>query len=293
MKFVNAKINIGLQIVRRRPDGYHDLQTLFYPVGVYAGLPENPEPFCDLLDGRLLPDGATPQLHLSGRKVDCPPEKNLVWKAMNLFIEEEAPGMAAELWLEKHLPDGAGMGGGSADATFTLLMLAEMEKRRSGREVGRDRLASLALRLGADCPFFLLNSPAYAEGVGERLRPVDLDLSGYWILAVKPSLYVSTKEAFSGVTPREADFDLRLAATMPPEEWRGRVHNDFEDSLFPLHPELPAIKTLLYSLGAAYASLTGSGGALYGIFSTREKAESAREEISHRPTIEATYLLKA
>ena len=129
MKFVNAKINIGLQIVRRRPDGYHDLQTLFYPVGVYAGLPENPEPFCDLLDGRLLPDGATPQLHLSGRKVDCPPEKNLVWKAMNLFIEEEAPGMAAELWLEKHLPDGAGMGGGSADATFTLLMLAEMEKR--------------------------------------------------------------------------------------------------------------------------------------------------------------------
>ena len=294
MEFVNAKINIGLQIVRRRDDGYHELHTMFYPVGLYAGTALNPQPFCDMVDGRMNYGFLKSELRLSGRLIDCELERNLAWRAIELFMKEEATGgWKPTIWLDKHLPDGAGMGGGSADAAFTLRVLARLEKEYSGREVADERLAELALRLGADCPFFIYNRPMYAEGIGEKLEETDLDLSGCWIAVVKPKVYISTREAFSGVTPKEPAFDLRRLPEIPIEEWPELVHNDFEDSIFPRHAELAWLKMDLYALGAAYASMTGSGSALYGIFRSREAAESALEEISLRPTIEATYLLKA
>lgn len=299
IRFVNAKINIGLQIVSRRPDGYHDLQTLFYPVGVYAGTAENPLPFCDIVEVTPFEGPARFRLNCEGRRVDCPEEKNLVWRAAELFFEEYAPeGFNAAITLFKNLPDGAGMGGGSADAAFTLLTLADVadEYSRSRaldrRRPSDDELARLALRLGADCPFFIFNRPAYATGVGERLEPVELDLGGYWLLAVKPKVSISTREAFAGVVPAPASVDLRTVARCRPAEWRGVVVNDFERSIFPAHPEMAAVKERLYSCGADYASLTGSGSCIYGIFPDYASALSAQNEIEVLPTIEATYLLK-
>lgn len=299
IKFVNAKINIGLQIVSRRPDGYHDLQTLFYPVGLYAGTAENPVSFCDVLEITAADSRRPFTLSLRGRPVECPLEKNLVWRAASLFFNRGVPeGFHASITLFKCLPDGAGMGGGSADAAFTLRLLAEVAEDyalRNGCAWQRpddDELSLLALTLGADCPFFIHNRPAYAEGVGERLVPVSLDLSGYWLVVARPAISVSTREAFAGVKPRPAAVDLRSVITRTPGEWRDIVLNDFEKSIFPAHPVFGEVKDRLYALGADYASLTGSGSCVYGIFGDYTSARIAEKEIQTVPTIEATYLLK-
>ncbi|MDE7179609.1 MAG: 4-(cytidine 5'-diphospho)-2-C-methyl-D-erythritol kinase [Muribaculaceae bacterium] len=302
IKFVNAKINIGLQIVRRREDGYHDLQTLFYPVGVYAGTPENPVEFCDILEitaHSRTSDDEPFMLRLSGNIIECPVEKNLVWKAAALFFNEFAPaGFGVSISLDKHLPDGAGLGGGSADASFTLTMLCDVAEEWAGsqgvswRRPDEKRLLEAAARLGADCPFFILNRAAYAEGIGERLRPVDIDLSGYWLVVVKPHIGVSTREAFAGVRPAEAGIDLREICHLPPAEWRDKVINDFEKSIFPAFPDFPVIKDKIYETGALYASLTGSGACLYGIYSSEEAAAAAVSYLQLLPTISAISLLK-
>lgn len=304
IRFVNAKINIGLQVVRRREDGYHDLQTVFYPVGLYAGTPRNPEPFCDVIEVTRLHggDGARFSLKLRGEELDCGLENNLVNRAAELFFENcDDPDLRVEITLEKHLPTGAGMGGGSADAAFTLKMLGDIcssfqSENRTLRQRDRQwesskRMEETALRLGADCPFFLLNKAAYAMGVGEILCPIELDLSGKWLLVIKPDVFISTKEAFAGITPKEADFDLRDICSLPVSEWRDFVKNDFEDSIFPRYPFLSGIKEKLYLTGAEYASLTGSGSCLYGIFSDKAKAEEARESFRGWATISASYLL--
>lgn len=286
--FVNAKINIGLRIVGKRTDGYHNLETLFYPVGLYAGTAENPEAFGDVLE-------ITPRrergfsVKLTGRPVDCPLEKNLVHKAAKLYFDTLASSdFGADITLDKHLPDGAGCGGGSADASFVLKTLSALDA-----QADNERLAELALRLGADCPFFIYNRPMYAEGVGEILESIPwLDLRGRWLLLVKPAVYVSTREAFSGVNPKPSDFDLRQLPMLPVEEWRDVAVNDFEASIFPKHPELKEIKGQLYSSGAQYASMTGSGSALYGIFGEEKTARAAKSEFENNPTIEGAYLLK-
>lgn len=300
IEFVNAKINIGLQVVNRRPDGYHDLQTLFYPVGLLAGTPSDPDPFCDILE--IVPGEGRYEVpfsfSLSGRAVDCAVEKNLVWRAADIYFTRvsQTPDFSVDIRLEKHLPDGAGMGGGSADAAFTLSMLRTLDARHRGvspEEVASDFLMrDLALKLGADCPFFLYNRPAYAEGVGERLIPVGLDLSDFWLLVVKPAASISTKEAFAGIAPRPSSFDLRTLPELPVFAWKECVHNDFEDSIFPSHPEFAAVKQRLYDTGAVYASLTGSGSCLYGLFSSKLSATEARALFPVSPTIAATYLLK-
>lgn len=308
IRFINAKINIGLQIVRKREDGYHDLQTIFFPIGLYAGTAENPATFCDILE--LTPEPMSesrgfrsselsPEVIFTGRKVDCPPEKNLVSRAASLFCEETGADFSGfTLWLEKHLPDGAGIGGGSADASFTLLSLAEEYNRReeigdmSCKKITTETLIRMASRLGADCAFFILNRAAYAEGIGDRLEEISLDLSGYWLVAVKPRVYVSTAEAFAGVTPHEAAFDLRTLPFLPIEEWRSKVRNDFEDSVFPLHPEIKDVKDKLYCHGALYASMSGSGSSVYGIYPDEESAARAAREFQKDATIEGSYLLK-
>lgn len=286
IKFVNAKINLGLQIVKRRDDGYHDLQTLFYPIGLYAGTPGNPVEFCDILE-------VTPSAGPAGtfEFISCSPypaEQNLVYRAAKLYYEIFPTAPAMRISLEKHIPDGAGIGGGSADASLTLQMLNEA----NGFAATDAELADMALKLGADCPFFLLNTPAYAEGVGERLQPVPLDLAGSWLLLVRPHVRISTKEAFAGVTPRKSTFDLRGLHLFSVDTWKFLVHNDFEDSIFPQFPELAAIKKNLYVTGAIYASLTGSGSCLFGIYSSEQAAAQAADSLRSDSTIQSTYLLQ-
>lgn len=301
LEFVNAKINIGLQIVGKREDGYHNLQTVFYPVGRKAGTAENPEAFCDILEiTREKPEGsegvktgetgeASRQMEFlfSGRRVDCPPDKNLVCWAARLFAASTGLEGRWLIHLDKHLPDGAGMGGGSADAAFVLRMLNAV----TGAGLVDAELAAMASKLGADCPFFIYNRPMYAEGTGDLFEEIGLDLGGYFLLAVKPEVYISTKEAFAGVTPKQGEFDLREIASLPIEEWQGKVRNDFEESIFPQFPITADIKENLYRLGALYASMSGSGSTLYGIFDNRESAEVARCQFKSEANIEGTYLL--
>lgn len=285
IRFVNAKLNLGLNIVRRREDGYHDLETVFYPVGVLNGTPECPEPFCDILEG-VFKEGVCDIMSegiryiMRGRQVDCEPEKNLLVRAGDTFaraMREEGhpmrPGLT--LILDKHLPDGAGLGGGSADASFALNLLNDLHDR----PFSTGRLEHMALTLGADCPVFIRNRPAYAEGVGERLHPVDLNLARWWCVIAKPPVYVSTREAFAGITPRRPDVPLTEIIRRPVEEWRGLMLNDFEESLFPAHPELADLKQLLYDSGAVYAAMSGSGSSIFGLFRTRDEALLAIEKL--------------
>ncbi|MDE5794356.1 MAG: 4-(cytidine 5'-diphospho)-2-C-methyl-D-erythritol kinase [Muribaculaceae bacterium] len=273
IKFVNAKLNLGLNIVRKREDGYHDLETVFYPVGLYNGLPQNPEPFCDILE--IIPAEKT-EFRFVGRNVDCPLEKNLVYKAWKVFKEAYPELGEYQITLEKHLPDGAGLGGGSADASGVLCMLNEL----SGEPFSKEELAKIALKLGADCPFFIYNCPCYAEGVGERIKPICLDLSGWWSLLVKPEVSISTKEAFAGVTPCKPDFSLKETIMLSPEDWQGKMVNDFEGSLFPNHSVLKDIKEKMLENGAVYASMSGSGSTVFGLFRIKEEAEKARQIFS-------------
>lgn len=285
--FVNAKINIGLQIVRRREDGYHDLQTVFYPVGVYAATAGNPQPFCDILE-IVKGEG---RLQMGGRMVDCPLEKNLVYRAAKLFFDRYGAEIEdVDIYFEKHLPDGAGMGGGSADASFVLKGLAEV--LGPGNKLSETELAEMALELGADCPFFIYNRPMYASGVGDKFEDINLDLSGKWLLAVKPKVSISTREAFAGITPKNGDFDLRLLPETPIEMWKYLVNNDFEESLFPKYPVLSELKDRVYAAGAQYASMTGSGSVFYGIFADEVEGQYAKMEFKDDSTIEGVWLLK-
>lgn len=277
IQFVNAKINLGLNIVSRREDGYHDLETVFYPVGLESGTPQQPEPFDDIIEV-VADKGKTPgcRFRIMGQQIDCAPENNLVVKAGRLFFEEYSKRFddigsygLFDIILDKHLPSGAGLGGGSADASFMLSMLNDF----TGNLIAPNELAAMALRLGADCPFFLYNKPCFAEGVGERLTPLDINLDGKNLLIVKPEIAVSTKDAFSGIVPRKPLFDLRFLPHLPLEKWRGKVVNDFEETIFPKYPLLGEIKATLYNSGAIYASMSGSGSALYGIFDDEEKAK--------------------
>ena len=287
IKFVNAKINIGLNVVSKRPDGYHDLETIFYPIGLECGLPHQPEPFDDILEATYNGGEMSGcRFQFVGRRIDCPPKKNLVVKAASEFLGKYQSNCGDlkdfgmfEITLDKHLPDGAGLGGGSADAAFTLDLLNEI----TGKNFTKEELKEMALKLGADCPFFLENRPCFAEGIGEILTPVDLNLKGYTILIVKPDIHVSTADAFSGIKPRKPEFDLRFLPYVPVEEWKGKVVNDFENTVFEKFPELKKIKEELYESGAIYASMTGSGSALYGLYS---QSDIANEE---RMRLKSTY----
>lgn len=272
---VNAKVNVGLYVTDRREDGYHNLQTLFLPVGLYNGTPVCPYPFLDILE--IVPaSGGDHTFSFTGNNIDCPLEKNLVVKALHSFekaFQEQTgdPLPKYDIYLEKHLPDGAGMGGGSADASFTLRLLNEM----NGNPFGRDRLIEIAAGIGADCPFFIINRPCLASGIGDRLEEVELDLEGKWMLVLKPGHSVSTREAFSGITPCRPETDVTFPLKNDISEWRGRVANHFEKSLFPLYPDMELLKDLHYSEGAEFALMSGSGSAVFGIYSSRQDAEKA------------------
>lgn len=265
--FPNAKINLGLNIVSRRPDGYHDLLTIFYPVGRYAGTPSDSGRLADIIE--ITPSTSdTDSMKVTGRHIDCHMHDNLVWKALQLFRKSVPDLPTVDIKLEKHLPDGAGMGGGSADASFTLRALNEI----AGNPITMDDLARMALNLGADCPFFIYNTPCIGTGTGEILTPVSLDLGNYTLAVLKPSEGISTRDAFARITPFVPTYTPEKLLDMPVEQWRDRMTNDFEQPMFALHPELREIKEYLYESGAVYASMTGSGSAFYGLFNNPEKA---------------------
>lgn len=251
--YPTPKINIGLNVLRRRTDGYHDIDTLFYPVDAYHDTLEilPAEEFS--IDVRLA-EGELP--------VDWDPQNDLCAKAYRLMRERY--GIApVSIRLLKAIPVGAGLGGGSSDCAATIKMLDEI----SGLHLPTSELESLAGSLGADCAFFIRNIPQWGSGKGEILSPADIDLSDYEIRIVVPEgESVSTREAYSGIVPCEPEVNLHDALTRPVAEWKSIVKNDFEASVFPSHPRIAELKERLYRDGARYASMTGSGSAVFGIF---------------------------
>jgi len=245
--FPNAKINLGLNIVEKRPDGYHNIETIFYPIG-----------WKDALE--IVPSDAT-SLTISGIAIDGDPEKNLVMKALRLLREDYAIGELS-VSLQKNIPFGAGLGGGSADGAFMLSLLNKFYELH----ISEAELASYAVRLGADCPFFIYNWPVFATGIGDILEPVDVNLGQNHFVVIKPDIAVPTAEAYSNVKPHKPQESLKALIALPVEEWKDVVVNDFERSVFAKHPELNDLKALLYKQGALYASMSGSGSSLYGVF---------------------------
>ncbi len=257
--YPNAKINLGLNVVARRADGYHDIETVFYPI-----------PLQDALEVQTSDRFA---LRLSGNALDCPAGDNLVIRAMRLMEQEhELPELDIRLF--KHIPSGAGLGGGSSDAAFMMKLLNE----KFALGLSDDELEARLSTLGADCPFFVRNRPVFATGIGNVFTPVDLDLTGWTLVLVKPDTFVSTREAYAAIIPQRPSMPLTEVIKRPVEEWRKLMHNDFEASVFPHHPEIAAIKDLLYDRGAVYASMSGSGSAVFGLF--QEQLEHVEDTFS-------------
>lgn len=247
ISFPTAKINLGLRILRKRPDGYHDISSLFLPIPLHDAL-EVVEAGEFTFDASGLP--------IPGKQDD-----NLCIKAYELLRADFGLPPAA-IYLHKVIPMGGGLGGGSSDAAFFLKMLNE----KFGLDLPEASLEAYAARLGSDCPFFIRNKAAIASGTGVELQPVDFSLNGYHLLLLFPGLHVGTKEAYAGVKPRESGERLEDIISSLISTWKHRLINDFEASIFPRYPLLGDLKEKLYQQGAVYASMTGSGSTLYGIF---------------------------
>lgn len=266
--FPNVKINIGLFVTGKRPDGYHNIESIFYPVNWNESL----EILSD--SGKTAEDyGALGFAQSSNVKffyyhneIPGSAEDNMCIKVFKL-VEEWYNLPPTEIHLLKTLPIGAGMGGGSADAAFTLRALKDFYELTISDFEAKELLA----KVGSDCPFFWNNKPAFVFGRGEKMRPIELDLSEYHIALVNPGIHISTKEAYAGITPQNPPIDLGMLEFLDVESWKESVRNDFEDSIFPNYPVLAEIKQQLYDLGAVYASMTGSGSTLYGLFKNEVK----------------------
>lgn len=249
--FPNAKINLGLNITEKRPDGYHNLETVFYPIPLEDALE-----VCPRKEGE-----GKYSLTQSGMPIEGDADRNLVVRAYKLL--DEAYGLPpTDIYLYKRIPSGAGLGGGSADAAFMLKLLNEAHSLRLTDE----QLEEYAARLGADCAFFIRNRPTYAEGIGNIFSPIELSLTGWQLLLVKPDIFVSTRDAFARIRPHHPQRNLKEIISQPVESWKGCMVNDFEESVFPQFPIIGDIKTELYRLGAVYASMSGSGSSVYGLF---------------------------
>jgi 4-diphosphocytidyl-2-C-methyl-D-erythritol kinase len=248
ISFPNAKINIGLNITRRRPDGYHDLETVFYPIKIN-----------DVLE---IVESDKMDFYASGLGIPGRVEDNLCLKGYDL-LKKDFPGLPpVNIHLHKHIPIGAGLGGGSADAAFFIKLVNQTFT------LGLDtaQMRDYARQLGADCAFFIESKPVYAFGKGDEFEPVAIDLSAYHIVLVMPPAHVSTAEAYRGVVPKPAEGPLKGHITFPVREWRYVIKNDFEDSIFKNHPVIRGVKASLYEAGALYASMSGSGASVFGIF---------------------------
>ncbi len=268
--FPNCKINLGLHILRKRSDGYHDIETFFYPF-----------PLTDALE--IIPASKTDNsfIHLttSGIPVDGNTESNLCVKAYNLLKKDYPQLPPVSVHLHKVIPSGAGLGGGSSDAAFMLKALNETGQLNLSKE----KMAEYALQLGSDCPFFLINKSCYATGQGEKLEEYQVDLSDYKIMIINPGIHLDTSKAFSNITPAIPSTSIKEIITQPIIDWKKQLTNDFEKAVFDVYKEVADIKSTLYKLGAIYASMSGSGSTVYGIF-------KKDKQIAH--TFPAHYFIK-
>lgn len=260
--FPNAKINLGLNIIEKRPDGYHNLETIFYPINLQDALEVT----------RQEGNNKEYTLRISGMTLDGDPEENLVVRAYKLLKNDHPQIQPIDIHMYKHIPAGAGLGGGSSDAAHMIKLLNE----KFALGLGAEQMEKYATQLGADCAFFIKNQPVFASGIGEIFEPIELSLKGYHIVLVKPDIFVSTRDAFSQIKPERPAVSLKEIVKQPIESWKGSMKNDFESSVFQKFPEIAAIKDELYDLGAVYASMSGSGSAVYGIF--REPIENVEDK---------------
>jgi len=252
--FPNAKINLGLRVVSKRDDGYHNLNSVFFPVNT--------------LDALEVVTYSSAELHpairftSTGREIPGDAENNLCVKAYRLLKKDFPQLPSIHMHLHKQIPMGAGLGGGSSDGAFALKLLNE----KYNLNVSQDTLIDYALQLGSDCPFFILNQPVVAESRGEIMKPIHLNLSGKKIILVCPGIHISTKETFSAIQPNDAVESCEKVVSLPIDQWKDKLINDFESSVFPKYPQIQSIKEQLYIQGAQYASMTGTGSTVYGIF---------------------------
>ncbi|MBT4478585.1 MAG: 4-(cytidine 5'-diphospho)-2-C-methyl-D-erythritol kinase [Flavobacteriales bacterium] len=244
--YPNAKINLGLNVLRKRKDGYHDISSVFYPVKECVDILEivKSEKFEFTKSGIEIPDG-----------------ENLCEKAWRL-LDADFGIENVKIHLHKQIAIGAGLGGGSADASFTLKVLDDL----FDLNLNNKELEKYALRLGADCPFFIDNTPKLVEGIGEKMTSIDLDLSNYEIRLVNPDIHISTKQAYSGIVTKTPVLPVEKIIELPIIEWKGKLKNDFEESIFEKHLQLEGIKDELYKQGSIYSSMSGSGSIVFGIF---------------------------
>lgn len=251
----NCKINLGLDVLRRRADGFHELSTVMLPVrGLY--------------DVVTVDRAAQMSFVQRGIMVDCPMEKNLCVKAARLMQQRYGVGNVA-ITLDKRVPFGAGLGGGSSDATAVIVAINEL----FALNLSEDELIDAAAALGSDTAFFVRNTPQICTGRGEVMTPIALPLEGLWLVVVKPEEGVSTAEAYGGVKPAVPTVSLEDSLQLPVEQWQGRVKNDFEPHIFEAHTAIASLKLMLLSSGAVYASMSGSGSALFGLFREQPKID--------------------
>jgi len=247
--FPNAKINLGLNIISKRPDNYHNIETVFYPINL-----------CDALEIVPAKDGKT-TFTQTGIPIAGEPEKNLVMKALNLLKTQfEIPEI--DIYLRKNIPFGAGLGGGSSNAAFMLKLVNDF----ANLQLTTKQLEEYASQIGADCAFFIQNQPVFAEGIGNIFTPTEFSLKGYYLCLIKPDIHVSTQEAYAGIKPQQPTESITKIIQSPINTWKNRLINDFEAGIFTQHPRIGEIKQQLYELGAFYASMSGSGSSVFGIF---------------------------
>ncbi|BAV04629.1 4-diphosphocytidyl-2-C-methyl-D-erythritol kinase [Filimonas lacunae] len=251
--FPNCKINLGLNILRKRTDGFHDLETVFYPLPLQDALEIQPS---------RAPASSKVTFTASGLPVDGSPDNNLCVKAYHLLLSDFPHLPAVNMHLHKTIPMGAGLGGGSADGAFALRMLNQQFQLG----LSQQQLIHYALQLGSDCPFFIINTPCWAAGRGEQLQPVSLSLKNYKLVVINPGIHVHTGKAFSLITPAVPPVSIQTIVQQPVHTWRNMLTNDFEAAVFQLHPEIAQIKEQLYQAGAVYASMTGTGSTVFGLF---------------------------
>ncbi len=246
--YPNAKINIGLQVGNTRPDGYHNIETVFYPIGLHDTL-------------EIVKTDQPTTFTSEGIAIDCQPEQNLVMRTYHAMHRQFGIGNVS-IRLNKHIPFGAGLGGGSSDAAFTAYGLSEL----FNLSLSPLQLADIVAPIGADCPFFIYNKPMFAQGIGSQLSPIDIEMSGIWLLLVKPDINIPTAAAYKTVPCTQLEGKACKNLYLLLEQWKATITNAFEHSVFPLYTEIAAIKQQLYESGASYASMTGTGAAVYGLF---------------------------
>ncbi|MBI2731210.1 MAG: 4-(cytidine 5'-diphospho)-2-C-methyl-D-erythritol kinase [Sphingobacteriales bacterium] len=256
--FPNCKINLGLNVIRKRDDGFHDLETVFYPLAIKDALEIIPQP-----------DATTStSFTKSGITIEGKAEDNLCLKAYHLLKKDFSHLPNIQLYLHKVIPMGAGLGGGSSDGAYTLKLINQ--KFQLG--LSAEKLMDYAQQLGSDCPFFIINQPCFATGRGELLQKIDLDLSAYHFVIVNPGIHVHTGWAFqqlSGRTQRPDSYKLSAIIQQSIETWKDELINDFEKPVVEKYPEIKTIKEKLYAAGALYASMSGSGSTVYGLFASK------------------------